>query len=678
MECTKQYEYQQAGLVQGSAGHNLFPLYSQEEIGRIIQRSRRDGMLQNEQEQEVLAEAAKRQKAAAATRAGAGSFNAEEKNVSKTDIASVDDCFKMTSIPARAPKLWRNMEKDFFDNYFGFFCNKPEYEMHMGESWYDGSRAKMNKHAASGRKDKEAKTITDSMSEYGAERAMGGPLPVPLPHRRRMSHVEQSRDAGRYESAMATAAEEWEPVLEHIGAFCRRYGVGLNARTQSLRDLALRANAAVGVLRAQTLEFKKAQYQRDAFARAEGLTQTGTHLQMGDPLVSGSVTAQEEQKWREEAREELGASRGSLTYLQEESEKWRGETREALIAVRGAQARVAEVYKECLQNTQTSLRHVFGGIVQEESLEIEESLPTSGDDNLPLLERSCPNPVWFAPQTHQWMRPSTESALLEFLQSEVDDNFLQPGEIQDAPMFSSSYLGQILPFEQELAYHPKRTGHGGGWDYYRAPTTAAPGARASAAEVASEDLAHELAGHSALSGAPVAPDVSMAASDAARAGLHRRLLLRSTLAEAAPVESTKSSDAEADWSVGKEKPYSLPALMDSRAGKQDRGGAKDTPPSRLVALVPMDWTAASPAREAAFSRSEQSESPPDQLASVYRPWATAAKELAARAADPESAYLETVEPGVSQDLSGDPVLGRATRKTPATADSGPMPMHKNG
>lgn len=263
------------------------------------------------------------------------------------------------------------------------------------------------------------------------------------------------------------------------------------------------------------------------------------------------------------------------------------------------------------------------------------------------------------------MRPSTESALLEFLQSEVDDNFPKPGGFQDAPMLSSAYLGQILPFEQELAYHPKRTGHGGGWDYYRAPTTAAPGARASAAEVASEDLAHELAGHSALSGAPVAPDVSMVASDAARAGLHRRLLLRSTPAEAAPVESTKSSDAEADWSVGKEKPYSLPALMDSRAGKQDRGGAKDTPPSRLVALVPMDWTVANPAREAAFSRSEQSESVPDQLASVYRPWATAAKELAARAADdPESAYLETVEPGVSQDLSGDPVLGRAVLQNP--------------
>lgn len=86
------------------------------------------------------------------------------------------------------------------------------------------------------------------------------------------------------------------------------------------------------------------------------------------------MTEETKQKWRQETREELGASRGSLTYLQEESEKWRKETREALIAVRGAQARVAEVYKECLQNTQTSLRHVFGGIVQEESLEIEESV----------------------------------------------------------------------------------------------------------------------------------------------------------------------------------------------------------------------------------------------------------------------------------------------------------------
>ncbi|CAD7928172.1 unnamed protein product [Amoebophrya sp. A120] len=391
---------------------------------------------------------------------GSADGSGAPENVSATtqedSIPDPQQCFRLLYLPETAPKLWKALEQDFFDNYFSFFCSREEYKMHLGESWYD-VRKQATSHSTTiaprrraaaplgnllenKPKSKASPSLGRSsfQSEITSAEEQGGIVPT---YGRRLSHVFMGNPGSVDDRFTALMEEEIEStgepsIEEHISGFCSRFGVGVNLKTAKLRELAFRAEAAMLTLRNLTTQYQRARKNRDAFVRAAGFARLTkeTEEEKRPFTLRRSASPGTAIDTEPSSRDELYAH------------EWAAETRDALMEVRAAQVDLASVHQECLRSADTNLMQLFGGVVQQDMFHTGADLPLGNEVR---MESGCPEVSWFSPQGHQWMRSSTETMLVSYLENAVMNSFLSQGT--DTP---STYLGDMLPFSQVMQYHP--------------------------------------------------------------------------------------------------------------------------------------------------------------------------------------------------------------------------------
>ncbi|CAD7925863.1 unnamed protein product [Amoebophrya sp. A25] len=559
-------------------------------------------------------------------------------------VAGTDQCFALVSLPEKAPAVWERLQRDFMQNYFSFYCSESDLRAHMGESWFDRPSGIYDKHdhlvakpsasVVSPRRNASADASgvplqQSSSSQSTLKREALSNSSSKLNHvlfrkdgdtsaqkAKRLENKIEAREDLAFQDFLDLYLQMWQSSLVNVESFCQRFGVGINEETANLRFLAFRARAATDVVHMETENYHHAKRVRDAFARAEGLVQSKN----------------------EEARDE------SAITLQKNAAHWAMETRDALIAVRGAQARVAAIHRECLQREQNGFDNIFGGIVQEEAPATKDFVGTFDAPSLELEGSGCPQLSWFLPESHQWLETSTEIALTQFLQSQVEQRFLQYGS--DVP---TAYIGEYLGTRQTMEYHAQTDD--GAWEDYAAPKTVAPKSSAPTTTVAPKKSSRSefLYGKTAPTSVTASPGTTAASRGTETTSPQEALAASTSRSPTAPPTTSLIKHASARTTGEK-------VVLEHDARRVSAMDEESSTP--MVAVLPLDWSVRDPSREVAFKWKSKSD---DLDAYSYLPW------LVAEARTKEAAEPPIV-PGYSSSSSRGaplpPVLGNALLRNP--------------